>query len=290
VTLRAFVHSTPERAARDKRYGTGQGPAPRFPAFLPPGGAAAALRVSANIPAITQNLKKRAADLLGKEKLEEGAAEARSKLGLDIEKDVLGLFAGRFLLAMDPPTPELLRLGMERGPSGVVPELPLYLLAQVTDPKRATVLLDSVHKMLTELQVPISVSAGPEPTYGVMDKKPSEAPAGEEPKALLRFGLVGDVLMVSGGGYFTQVHERSRTAGKITLGSPQVSAAMQSADESLIFVDLVQITSLVRAAHLLRPDPGVSEMLPALDQLRDVALVSKWRDDGAQADLQLRLR
>lgn len=286
VTLRAFIHSTPERAAQDKLYATGQGPAPRFTSFLSPGGAAFVLRVSANMPAVIQNLKKRAAKIIGDKQLEDGAAQARSKLGLDIEKDVLSLFAGRFLLAMDPPSPELLQHGMERGPRGVVPELPIYLLAQVTDPKRAAALLDSVRKALNELQVPVSASPGPEPIYAVLEDK---TPTGEAP-ALLRFGLVGDTLLVSGGTYFTQVHERSRSAGKIGLGSPQVTAAMQSADESLAFVDLTHVTSLIRAAMLLRPDPGISDMMPVLDQLRDLALVSKWRNDGTQAELQLRLR
>jgi hypothetical protein len=287
VTLRAFIHSTPERAAQDKRYATGQGPAPRFTSFLAPGGAAFVLRVSANMPAVVQNLKKRAAQIIGDKQLEDGAAQARSKLGLDIEKDVLGLFSGRFLLAMDPPSPELLRHGMERGPRGVAPELPIYLLAQVTDPKRAGGLLDSVRKTLTDLQVPVSASAGPEPIFSLLDDKP---PTGEPAPALLRFGLVGDILLVSGGTYFTQVHERSRTAGKIGLGSPQVTAAMQSTDESLLFVDLTHVTSLIRAAMLLKPDPGISDMMPVLDQLRDLALVSKWRNDGTQAELQLRLR
>lgn len=290
ATLRTFVHSTPERAAQDKRYGTGQGPAPRFSSFLAPGGAAFVLRVSANMPLVVQKLKQRAAQILGEKQIEEGAAQASSKLGLDIEKDVLSIFAGRFLLAMDPPSPDLLQLGMERGPHGVVPELPIYLLAQVTDTKRATALLGSVQKTLTELQIPVSASAGPEPIYSLMEEKPSEAAAGQPPKSLLRFGLRGDVLMVSGGTYFTQVHERSRTAGKISLGSPQVSAAMQSADESLVFVDLTQITSLVRAAMLLKPDPSLADMMPFLDQMRDIALVSQWRNDGALVDLQLRLR
>lgn len=290
VTVRTYLHSTPERAAEDRRIGTGTGPAPRFAAFLPSGGPALVLRVSGNIPAIVQSVKKRLGQVLGADKIDGVATEARNKLGLDVEKDVLGVFSGRFLLGVDPPSPELLTLGMQRGAMGVVPELPVYLLAQVTDRQQAAKLLGSVEKILTDLNVPVTGSEGP--VYAVLDKKPSKLPDAEPPQAMVRFGLAGDVLMVSGGGYFLKVQERSRAAGpaKFSLGSPQVTTAVQSADDSVIFLDLVQLTSLVRAVSLIKPDPEVTKALPVMDQLRDIALISQWRNDGALVDLQLRLR
>lgn len=290
VTVRTYLHSTPERAAEDRRVGTGVGPAPRFTSFLPPGGPAFLLRVSGNIPALVQSLKKRMAQVIGADKIDGAAAEARNKLGLDVEKDVLGVFSGRFLLGVDPPSPDLLSLGLQRGAMGVVPELPVYLLAQVTERQQAAKLLASIEKLLTELNVPVTGSEGP--VYAVLDKKASKLPEAEAPQAMIRFGLLGDVLVVSPGKYFLQVQDRSRAAapGKVSLGSPQVTAAVQSADDSVIFLDLAQLTSLVRAATLLKPDPAVTKALPVLDQLRDLALISQWRNDGALVDLQLRLR
>lgn len=282
VTLRFFLHSSAERAAQDSKFAKGQGQAPNFQRFLPPSAALLLFKVGINMPAVVDEFAQNLGGLLGKDKVDEALAQLKEKSGLDIKEDVLSLLSGRFLLGFDRLGIGLDELRNADNPTKVIPKLPLYLLVQITDRGKAAALLATVERLLRQAAVPITVAGTTEPTFTV---SPNDQP-------LFSFGLREDVLLISTAEYFPQLIERSRAALKerAEVGSPQVAEALRSADTTAIYVELAQTAALLHALTLLKPDKDIDQVLPVLDKLRDLAILSQWRDDGALAEFQVRLR
>lgn len=69
-----------------------------------------------------------------------------------------------------------------------------------------------------------------------------------------------------------------------------VALTLRSADTTAIYRELAQTAALLHALTLLKPDKEADEALPVLDKLRDLAILSQWRDDGALAEFHVRLR
>lgn len=282
VTLRFFLHSAAERAAQDAKFARGQGPAPNFPQFLPPSGALLLFKLGFNLPALVDELTRYVGNLLGSGRVDEALVQIKAKSGLDIKEDVLSLLSGRFLLGFDRLGFGLDELRKAEDPMQVAPKLPLYLLMQVNDRGKAAALLATVERLLRQAGVPISVDGTTEPTFTV---SPNEHP-------LFSFGLRGDALLISTAEHFPKLLERSSTALKerAEIGSPQVAEALRSADTMAIYLELAQTAALLHALTLLKPDKELDQVLPVLDKLRDLAILSQWRDDGALCEFQVRLR
>jgi hypothetical protein len=282
VALRLFVHSTVERAAADRKLGSGQGPAPNFIQFLPKSGAIFLVKVSMNLPIVVEELMEQGSGVVGKTQVEQGLAAVNRKIGLDLQKDVVALLAGRFLVGADKPGFGLDEARKASDPMTVVPKLPVYLLAQVNDRGKAAGLLSTIERRLRQFGIPVEVAGTTEPVYTV-------SPEG---RPLLSFGLRGDVLVISTAEHFVKLlassHVEASERGEI--GSDQVAALLHTGDGEVMFLDLVQTAALLHAVTLLNPDKDIDEVLPLLDKLRDLALLSQWHDDGSLVELQVRLR
>lgn len=282
ATLRVFLHGTQARAAEDRALWSGQGPAPDFVQFLPLSGNILLIKASANIPVLTEHLMQEGGGFLGRVKLEENLAAVNQKLGFDLRKDILALLAGRFLIGFDKLGFGLDEARKAEDPMAVVPKLPAYLLAQVNDRGKAAGLLASIERRLRESEIPVDVSGTTEPIYTV-------SPNG---RPLLSFGLLKDVLVVSTADHFPKLLEYSRAepTDRAEIGSGRVSSHLRTADSEVLYVDLVQTAALLHAVTLLKPDKEIDEILPVLDKLRDVALLSQGHEDGSSFEFQVRLR
>ncbi len=282
ATLRVFLHSTAARAAEDRKLGSGQGPAPNFIQFLPLNGTILLLKATANMPVMVEHIMKEGGGILGRDKLEEGVAAVNQKIGLDLRQDVLALLAGRFILGFDKLGFGLDEARKAEDPMLVAPKLPAYLLAQVNDRGKAAGLLSTIERRLRQFEIPVEVAGTTEPVYTV-------SPNG---RPLLSFGLRGDVLVVSTAEHFPKLIEYSRAepSARVEIGSGQVSSLLRTADAEMLYLDLVQTAALLHALTLLKPDKELDEVLPVLDRLRNVALLSQWHEDGSSIELQLRLR
>lgn len=282
ASLRLFVHSPPALAAADRKLMSGVGPAPNFVQFLPQSGVLFLSKINLNMPKLIANIRKGGSELLKGEEFDRNLAVVNGRLGMDLEKDVLGLLSGRFLFGFDQ-----LGFGLEEAskmadPVQLVPKLPTYLLAQVTDRGKAAGLLSSVERLLRQAGLPVGVAGTTEPVYTVSYK---EVP-------ILSFGLRGDMLLISTAEHFPKLIENAGAASKsrAEIGSKDVTASLRSADDLLLYMDQVQMSGLMHAVQLLKPDREMARALPFMDKVRDWALFWRWQDNGFSSDMQVRLR
>lgn len=282
ATLRFTLHSSAARAAEDRRLASGQGPPPNFLQFLPSRGPIVLAKASLNLPATLDRARQEDARLADPGQLDRALAQVNDKLGLDLPKDALSLLSGRFLLGFDKLGFGLQEVRHTDDLTVLLPKLPAYLLLQVKQPGQVAGLLSSIERRLRQLGVPLEVSGRSEPVFTLSYRG----------RPTLSYGLRGDVLLVSTAEHFAKLLGQAADpwAPHADLAGHPRAASLSTADDQLLYLDLIQTAAFLHALALLRPNPQLDEALLILDRLRDLSVFADWQDEFSLVEVKLRMR
>jgi hypothetical protein len=212
------------------------------------------------------------------------ALEKQTKI--NVEKDVLGLMAGRFAVAVYAPDAAALKGGLSiRRPDRLAELVPITAMIQVKDRKKSADLLSAIERALTTEGHPVRVrSEGDRRIYYVGE---AEAPT-------MSWTVAKDVVVLATGTRLAKVLALMDKGGENVLGqvrSSRAKNAIRTPEGAVFYYDLAKTADLIRGLDL----PGeiklmLSTVTTTLGRFEDVVWTIEPESNGAMMILDVNLK
>ncbi|MBW2733433.1 MAG: DUF3352 domain-containing protein [Deltaproteobacteria bacterium] len=198
---------------------------------------------------------------------------------LNLNKDILGAFAGRFALALFPPAM------VANQPSSRLFGLGLVAMAQVKDPKHAAKLLDRIERFLVVNRHAVRTrSKGRRKIFHL-------STAGEK---TLTWSVVNNIFLVTTPEQFdgaVALMEEGGASIRDHLSNPRAKRLLDSDRGQVLYQDLAKLSVMLKKVDLPLPLRLIlTPAIDAFDTLEDVTLGAEVAPQGIRADLTLRTR
>lgn len=281
VVMRFFGEHSAEVGKLMAAGSTGIGKAAPLATYLPPE-TMAVTRFSMN-PAVFSQQVQKGLQPEQKQAYDQAVQKVEQTLQMSVEKDLLPLLAGRFLIALLKPAtadlPKTMRAAELFG------ALPMVGMIQVTDSKKAQALLTTVERLLQQQGAPVTQrSEGNNLIYALT----------KGPKPLVSWTVAGDVLVVATGEQLSKTLAFMAAKKGPTLvdrvAQPRAKEALGSPDRSIFFMDMEVLTAMVRDLNAANPVGFLDGAIMALSKFRDLTVSGELSAQSALSEMSVRLK
>jgi hypothetical protein len=283
LKLRGFMGITPEKAKSVQEIFKGTGDAAHFGKYI--GADALALgRVSLN----TKKLMDRLVEAMppgAKRSFYSAIEQLEREAKLSIEKDVLGLIAGRYAAALFAPSLEVIKAGPPRGSAGWARALPAVLMAQVSDATKVSELLAKLERVLVMGHVEVRTRAdGDRRVYSIED----------DGHPVVSWTVVKDVAVVATGDRLPKTVALINGKGDNVLGQIDNSRAkslLKSDEGNLLYFNISKTAELVRSMDFPAEVKAIlSTPLSTVSKLADATIDFEVEEAGIIGEYVLRVK
>lgn len=284
VVMRFFGEHSAEVGKLMAAGSTGIGKAAPLATYLPPE-TMAVTRFSMNPVVFSQQVQK-GLQPEQKQAYDQAVQKVEQTLQMSVEKDLLPLLAGRFLIAVLKPAAS----DMPQGPKAMraaelAGALPIVGMIQVTDSKKAQALLTTVERLLQQQGAPVTQrSEGNNLIYALA----------KGPKPFVSWTVAGDVLVVASGEQLSKTLAFMAAKKGPTLvdrvAQPRAKEALGSPDRSIFFMDMEVLTAMVRDLNAANPVGFLDGAIMALSKFRDLTVSGELSGQWALSEMSVRLK
>jgi len=282
AALRVYTAMPGGKAKVVREILSGQGDAPEFGEFIGPDALAVA-RFSLNPTKLMESVLELSP--LMKNRLYADLDKLERHTRIDFKKDVLGLFSGRFAMALfGPNSTALKQLSLHR-PQAALAALSAVGMAQVTDGKKATEMLGKLDRMLTGGGIDVrSKTEGNARIYFI----------GSAAAPLVSWTVAKEVALVATGDRMAKTLSLMTKGGDNVLGEIDNSRAkklFKADDGDVFYYNLSKTADTIRGLSLpAEVKLMLSSVTATLSKFADVTWTLEPEDTGVLSELAIRLK
>jgi|GEM_PF-4315742 hypothetical protein len=282
AAIRAYVAIPPEKGKAIHAVLKGVGKASDFGKFIGPDAIALA-RFSLNLNNLMDKVIELSPDAR-KGKLTKNADKIKEATKLDLKKDILGAFAGRYAFALYPPSSLGKLIKPNARPKDILSAIPAALLVQMASAEKATKLMAKLTDLAQQGGVPLQMKA---------EKDAKIYSIGVPGGALIEWVLVKDLLVVASGEQLAKTLKLIKSGGGNVLDKIKTTRAkglLKKDDGILLYFSYSTVHKMLTEAEL----PSQLKMMLAaalgpLAKFRDMVLSMEVNDDGFLTEFAVNL-
>lgn len=283
VTLRGYMAMSAEKGKAIREVFKGAGEAPAFGKYV----GADALAVG-RFSLDAKKLMDRVLEAVhpnDKRGVYSELERAERETKLNVEKDVLPLFAGRFAGALFAPSADAIKAGPPRGMAQVIQFLPAVGMAQVTDGKKAAELLAKLERFMVLGRIEVRTKTdGDRKTYSLEDNG----------RVLVSWTVVKDLAVVATGDRLDKTLTLINKGGDNVLGqvdSSRAKSLLKSDDGIVFYYNLAKTADVIRGMELPAEVKALlSTGISTIAKFSDVTLDFDVEEDGVLGELAVRVK
>lgn len=282
AAIRAYVSIPLAQGKAIHEVFKGTGKASDFGKFIGPEAIALA-RLSLNLNALMDKVIEMTPDAK-KGRLQKNADKIKAATELDLKKDILGAFAGRYAFALYPPKSVGDLVKGRPNPQDILSAIPAALLVQMVSAKKANTLMKKLADLAQKGGVPLQMKA---------EDGAQIYSLGIPAAATLKWALVKDLLVIANGEQFAATLKRIKSGGGNVLDKIKTTRAkglLKKDDGILLYFSYATAHAMLTKADL----PNSMKMmlqaaLGPLSKFQDMVLSLEVQDEGFLSEFAVNL-
>jgi len=283
VTLRGYMAMPTEKGKAIREIFKGTGEAPAFGKYI----GADALAVG-RLSLDAKKLMDRLLETVhpnAKRGVYGELERAERETKLNIEKDVMPMFAGRFAGAVFAPSADAIKAGPPRGVAQIIQFLPAVAMAQVTDSKKMAELLVKLERYMVMARIEVRTKTdGERKTYSFES----------DGRVVASWTVVKDLAVIATADRLEKTLGLIGKGGDNVLGqvdSSRAKSLLKSDDGIVFYYNLSKTADLIRGMDLPAEVKALlSTGISTIAKFSDVTLDFEVEEEGVLGELAVRVK